>query len=81
MTEQTPKKPLKITKIVVDRDLCIGAASCVVIAPKSFQMDGENKAYVVDLEGHDAETLIMAAESCPTKAVFLYDEDGRQVYP
>jgi ferredoxin len=81
MTEQTPKKPLKITKIVVDRDLCIGAASCVVIAPKSFQMDGENKAYVVDLEGHDAETLIMAAESCPTKAVFLYDEDGKQVYP
>jgi ferredoxin len=81
MPEQTPKKPLKITKIVVDRDLCIGAASCVVIAPKSFQMDGENKAYVVDLEGHDAETLLMAAESCPTKAVFLYDEDGKQVYP
>jgi ferredoxin len=81
MPEPTPKKPLKITKIVVDRDLCIGAASCVVIAPKAFQMDGENKAYVVDLEGHEADTLLMAAESCPTKAVFLYDEDGKQVYP
>lgn len=75
------KKPLRIKKIVVDRDLCIGAASCVVIAPETFQMDDENKAYVVNLEGNDAETIVMAAESCPTKAIFLYDEDGNQVYP
>lgn len=75
------KKPAKIAKIVIDRDLCIGAASCVVIAPKTFQMDDENKAYLVELDGHDAETTLMAAESCPTKAIFLYDEDGTQVYP
>lgn len=75
------KKPLKIAKIVIDRDLCIGAASCVVIAPETFQMDEENKAYLVSLEGNDAETIKMAAESCPTKAIFLYDEEGNQVYP
>ena len=75
------KKPLKISKIVIDRDLCIGAASCVVIAPNTFQLDEENKAYLVNLEGHDAETTLMAAESCPTKAIFLYDEEGKQVYP
>jgi len=75
------KKPLKITKIVIDRDLCIGAATCVTIAPGTFQMDAENKAILVNLEGNDAETILMAAESCPTKAIFLYDEDGNQVYP
>ncbi len=75
------KKPLKISKIVVDRDLCIGAATCVTIAPGTFQMDDENKAYVVDLQGHDAETILLAAESCPTKAIFLYDEEGKQIYP
>ena len=79
MEEQ--KKPLKISKIVVDRDLCIGAASCVVIAPGTFQLDAENKAYLVDLNGHDAETILLAAESCPTKAIFLYDEEGKQIYP
>ena len=79
MEEQ--KKPLKISKIVIDRDLCIGAASCVVIAPGTFQLDAENKAYLVDLNGHDAETILLAAESCPTKAIFLYDEEGKQVYP
>jgi ferredoxin len=75
------KKPLVISKIVVDRDLCIGAATCVTIAPGVFQLDEENKAYLVDLHGADAETILMAAESCPTKAIFLYDEEGNQVYP
>ena len=75
------KKPLKISKIVIDRDLCIGAATCVTIAPGVFQMDEENKAYLVDMEGTDAETILLAAESCPTKAIFLYDEEGKQVYP
>jgi len=74
-------KPLKISKIVVDRDFCIGAGPCVVLAPDVFQMDDENKAYVVDLNGAEAETILMAAESCPTKAIFLYDEEGKQIYP
>ena len=74
-------KPLKISRIVIDRDLCIGAATCVVLAPGVFQMDDENKAYLVDLNGADAETTLAAAESCPTKAVFLYDEEDKQIYP
>jgi ferredoxin len=75
------KKPLVISKIVIDRDLCIGAATCVTIAPGTFQMDDENKAILVDLKGNDAETVLMAAESCPTKAIFLYDENDQQIYP
>lgn len=75
------KKPLIISKIVIDRDLCIGAGTCVTLAPETFQMDDENKAILVDLRGNDAETILMAAESCPTKAIFLYDENGEQVYP
>lgn len=75
------KKPLKITRIVIDRDLCIGAATCVTIAPGTFAMDDENKAILVSLEGDAAETVLMAAESCPTKAIFLYDENDQQVYP
>jgi ferredoxin len=74
-------KPLVISKIVIDRDLCIGAATCVTIAPGTFQMDEENKAILVDLRGDAAETILMAAESCPTKAIFLYDENDVQIYP
>ena len=71
----------KVAKIVVDRELCIGAASCVAIAPGVFALDEENKAYIINKEGADNETIIAAAKSCPTKAIILYDEDGRQIYP
>ena len=74
-------KPLKISKIYVDRDICIGAAPCVTVAPGVFQMDDENKAYVVDEKAADAETILLAAQSCPVQAIFIYDEDGKQVYP
>ncbi len=74
-------KTPKIAKIVVDRDLCIGAASCVAIAPGVFALDDENKAYVVSDKGADNETILLAAQSCPTKAILLFDEDGNQIYP
>lgn len=74
-------KPLKISKVEVDRELCIGAAPCVTIAPGVFQLDEENKAYIVDQNGADAETILLAAQSCPVQAIIVYDEDGKQIYP
>ncbi|MBP7005623.1 ferredoxin [Patescibacteria group bacterium] len=82
-----PKKPIqpttsvKIAKIYVDRDLCIGAAPCVVIAPGVFQLDDENKAVVMDAKGADDETILLAAQSCPVQAIILHDEEGNQIYP
>jgi len=80
-TPERQKKTARIAKIYVDRDLCIGAASCVAIAPGVFQLDEENIAYVVDQNAADNETILLAAQSCPTKAIILIDEDGRQIYP
>jgi ferredoxin len=74
-------KPLKIGKVVVDRELCIGAAPCVTIAPGVFQLDEENKAYVVDQKGADDETIMLGAQSCPVQAIIVYDEEGNQIYP
>lgn len=71
----------KIGKIIVDRDLCIAAASCIAVSGETFEFDGENKAVVLDPNAVDDQTLIMAAESCPTKAIALFDKDGNQVYP
>lgn len=72
---------MAISKIVVDRNLCIGAASCVVVADKVFELDKENKAVVKNSKGADDETIILAAKSCPTMAIFLYDENNKQIYP
>lgn len=72
---------MKISKIVIDRDACIGAAPCVTVAPGVFQLDEENKAYLVDEHGADDETILLAAQACPVQAIFLYDEEGKQIYP
>ncbi len=68
-------------KVQVVRDLCIGAASCLAFSPDSFQLDDEKKA-VVNEASQDEENLIMAAQSCPTKAIIVEDtETGEQVWP
>jgi len=71
----------KIRRIVVDREACIGAQSCVVVAPGVFQMDDDNLAYVTDPNGEDEDTVMLGAQSCPVLAVHLYDEEGNQIFP
>lgn len=71
----------KIGKIFIDRDLCIGAASCMAVAPGAFELDDEHKASVKDMSAADEETLLLAAQSCPTRAIIVYDEKGNQIYP
>jgi ferredoxin len=71
----------KIGKIVIDRDLCIGAASCIAVSGATYELDNENKAIVTSAEAIDDETLLMSAQSCPTKAILLFDKEGVQVFP
>lgn len=87
----------KIKYLMVDRELCIGAASCVAVYPEVFALDDENKAVILqkagvttsektdvdmlDVTAVDDDLLLLAAQSCPTLAIFLYDQEGTQVYP
>ena len=68
-------------KVQVIKDLCIGAASCVAFSPDSFQLDDQKKAIITE-GSTDEENIIMAAQSCPTKAIIVEDtETGEQVWP
>jgi ferredoxin len=69
-------------KIKVIRSACIGAASCVAISGATFQLDGENKAVTQAGSQDTAENILMAAQSCPTKAIVVFDtETNQQVWP
>lgn len=85
----------KIT-IKVDPNMCIGAAACVTVAPESFALNTENKAWVLDhgknpdgdkyertveVTDEERDNLILAAESCPVLAVTILDETGAQLFP
>ena len=74
-------KQTKIAKIVVDREKCISAATCLVFAPNVFALDEELKAIVTNAHGDDDEAILAAAKSCPELAIFLYDDSGNQIFP
>ena len=84
MDNNDPKVVRKIRKLTmrIDRDLCIGAATCVAIAPKAWQLDNEAKAIILDTADQESdETLIEAAKGCPVMAIFITDETGKQIFP
>lgn len=69
-------------KVEVIRDKCISAASCVAIAPAVFDLDEEQIAIILDQDGNDDETKLLAAQSCPTAAIIVTNlETGEQVWP
>lgn len=74
-------KNLKIGRIEIDRELCISAASCVAVAPDVFDLDEENKAVLKKYKGVDAETILLAAQSCPTRAIKVFNDKGKQIFP
>lgn len=79
MSDQTQKK---VAKITVDRNACIGAATCIVVAPNAFELDEQNIAVIKPgATNLSDDMLLMAAQSCPTQAIKLYDESGNQIFP
>lgn len=76
-----PKKIGKLT-VTVDRNLCIGAASCIAVAPKTYALDNEAKAVILDTAEEDSpEAIIDSAKACPVAAIIIHDESGKQIYP
>ncbi|MEE2644546.1 MAG: ferredoxin [Myxococcota bacterium] len=68
--------------IEVRRADCISAAACVIEAPQTFRIDEEDIAVIIDPAGDDPESILAAAESCPTNAIVLVDtESGEQLWP
>lgn len=81
-------------KVIVDRNLCIGAATCVAVAPKVFELDNEGKAIILKRDGaktsdavkstdiDDSEVNILnSAKSCPVDAIIIteVDEQGNEI--
>ncbi len=84
MDANDPKVIRKIRTLTmrIDRDLCIGAATCVAIAPKAWALDGEAKAIILDtVEEETDDMLLEAAKACPVMAIIITDSTGKQLYP
>lgn len=84
MDSNDPKviRKIRTWTMRIDRDLCIGAATCVALAPKAWALDDEAKAIILDTTEEESDTALMeAAKGCPVMAIFITDETGKQLYP
>ena len=82
--QQNPSGPVTVRnlKVHVDRDLCIGAATCVAIAPKTFVLDSEAKAIILATADQEPDNVIIdAARGCPVAAIIIEDEKGQRIFP
>ncbi|GIW63058.1 MAG: hypothetical protein KatS3mg090_0884 [Patescibacteria group bacterium] len=78
----TINKGDKKYKVWVDRDLCIGAGTCVAVAVKTFALDSEMKAVVINTaEEENFDTIVEAARACPVTAIFIEDDQGNKIFP
>lgn len=48
----------------INHNVCIGAATCVLISPDIFKLDSENKAEATLGEGADQSKILLAAQFC-----------------
>ena len=67
-------------EIKVIRDKCIGAATCVVYAPSTFDLDEDNIAIIKSGNWDRLEKIVAAAQSCPVLAIEIFVK-GKKVYP
>ncbi len=58
-------------KIKINKDKCLGCATCVALAPEVFEIGEDGKSKVkngADLE-KNKEQIKQAKEACPTQAI------------
>jgi ferredoxin len=60
-------------RVVIDRRRCIGAGTCVVLAPSAFQWRQGDflKPELLDPSTVDEDVLREVAAACPTRAIVL----------
>ena len=55
--------------IKIDASACIGCGTCVALAEKSFKMEDDGKAHVLEPAGDTEEVIKNAIDSCPVTAI------------
>jgi ferredoxin len=64
-----------VSRVVVDRDRCVGSGSCEALAPAVFEVDDDGVLTLLRPEPADEELSEVrdAVQACPTQALTLAD--------
>jgi ferredoxin len=64
-----------VSRVVVDRDRCVGSGSCEALAPDVFEVDDDGVLALLRPEPADDQLAEIrdALQACPTRALTLVD--------
>lgn len=70
-------------KVVIDKDKCIGAGTCVSLADLTFKLgEVDHKVELIDQDGNSDEEKLLAAQACPVMAIKIINTaTGETVWP
>ena len=64
----------------IDERACAAHTDCLDVAPQAFALSDDDVAVVIG--SAPADVLVRAAESCPSVAISVVDDEtGEQLYP
>ena len=76
MTEPTNGEPTNGGPTVeIDRELCMGSATCTFHAPDTFDVDDDMKVVLLDGPRDPLDAIRAAVDGCPTRALRLVEAD------
>lgn len=68
--------------VEVDYSICIAAAPCSAMAPKTFGLGEDGKAIILaSADEDDIDTIMNAARACPVAAIRIKNAQGEVVFP
>nr|WP_081686391.1 ferredoxin [Candidatus Solirubrobacter pratensis] len=74
---QTSRTAARRTRIVVDLNRCQAYAQCVFLAPRVFELHGEEALrYDPSVPDDQLERVRQAAAACPVQAILVGEEPG-----
>jgi ferredoxin len=64
-----------VSRVVVDRDRCVGSGSCEALVPDVFEVDDDGVLALLRPEPTDDQLAAVrdAVQACPTRALTLVD--------
>lgn len=66
------EESVKMKKIKVNQEVCIGCGNCVTLCPDCFEIGDDGKSHVKK-EECDCGQLVEAKDECPVRAISLED--------
>lgn len=57
--------------IKINRSACISCGTCVLIAPKTFELDKKLVSHVLPPPNDPEKTILEAANSCATESIIV----------